>query len=111
MSNHRDKTALFDNPRNVRRVVQGLTALCVLLFGLDAVLPRHVEHPWEGVFGFYALYGFGACVLLVLLARELRKLVMRDSHYYPYDESHHNGTEPTSDKSTTKNADKRDTDD
>lgn len=30
----------------------------------------------------YALYGFGACVLLVLLGILLRRLVMRDEDYY-----------------------------
>lgn len=30
----------------------------------------------------YALYGFVGCVVLVLLGRVLRRLVMRDEHYY-----------------------------
>lgn len=30
----------------------------------------------------YALYGFTACVLLVLLGRVLRRMVMRDEDYY-----------------------------
>ncbi|MCP5434025.1 MAG: hypothetical protein H6957_01020 [Chromatiaceae bacterium] len=77
-----EKKYLFDNPRNVRRVVRGLLIACVVLVGLDLVLHRHVAHPWEGVFGFYAFYGFVACVLLVLLAKEMRKLVMRDEDYY-----------------------------
>jgi hypothetical protein len=50
-----------------------------------------VSHPWEGFFGFYALYGFVACVLLVLLAKEMRKLVMRDEDYY--EQPHASATE------------------
>ncbi len=73
---------LFDNPRNTRLVVRSLVAACVILAGLDLVLHRHGEHPWEGVIGFYPLYGFVACVLLVLLAKEMRKLVKRDEDYY-----------------------------
>jgi hypothetical protein len=73
---------LFDKPRNVRLVIRGLILACAVLFGLDGLLHRHVSHPWEGFFGFYALYGFVACVLLVLLAKEMRKLVMRDESYY-----------------------------
>jgi hypothetical protein len=76
------KRYLFDNPRNVRLVVRALTWTCVLLLGLDFVVHRHLSHEWEGLFGFYALYGFVACVLLVLLAAEMRKLVMRDEDYY-----------------------------
>ena len=79
---NRNRRHLFDDPRNVRRVVRGLVIACLLLLGLDLVLHRHVEHPWEGMFGFYALYGFVACVLLVLLAKELRKLLRRREDYY-----------------------------
>ncbi len=79
---NRDGKHLFDDPRNVRRVIRGLVAACILLLGLDFVVHRHVDHPWEEAFGFYALYGFVACVLLVLLAKEMRKLLMRDEDYY-----------------------------
>lgn len=82
MSRSNAKRHLFDKPRNVRRVIHGLIAICSVLLGLDLVLHRHVAHPWEAMFGFYALYGFVACVLLVLLAKELRKLLMRDEDYY-----------------------------
>lgn len=76
------KPYLFDDPRHVKLVVRALLVVCLLLFGLDAVLHRHVSHPWEAMFGFYAIYGFVACVLLVLLAKEMRKLVMRREDYY-----------------------------
>ena len=94
MSANGKKRYLFDNPKNVKRVVRGLIAVCLVLFGLDFVLHRHAVHPWEELFGFYAIYGFVACVLLVLLAKELRKLLMRDEDYYdkPRD------PEPTKDK-------------
>ncbi|MEH6823066.1 MAG: hypothetical protein V7629_04040 [Motiliproteus sp.] len=100
------KKALFDNPSNVRWLVRGLTALCVLLFGLDAVLDRHAVHPWEGVFGFYPLYGFCACVLLVLLARELRKLVQRDADYYQDPHRHGEGKATCVDQGADKGADR-----
>jgi len=73
---------LFDNPRNTRLVIRSLVIACVILAGLDLVLHRHGEHPWEGVIGFYSLYGFVACVIPVLLAKEMRQLVMRAEDYY-----------------------------
>lgn len=82
MSTDKRKTYLFDNPRNVRRVVHGLVAACVILAGMDLVLHRHVYHPWEAMFGFYVVYGFVACVLLVLLAKEMRKVLIRKEDYY-----------------------------
>ena len=82
MSADQEKTYLFDNPRNVRRVVRGLVGVCVILVGLDLILHRHVYHSWEAIFGFYAFYGFVACVLLVLLAKEMRKVLIRKEDYY-----------------------------
>lgn len=76
------KKHVFDDPRNVKRVIYALVAACVVTFGLDAVVDRHVDHPWEALFGFYAVYGFVACVLLVVIAKELRKLIMRKEDYY-----------------------------
>lgn len=77
-----EKRYLFDNPKNVRLVVRALVAVCALLFVLDFVLHRHAYHSWEEFYGFYAIYGFVACVLLVVLAKEMRKLLMRDEDYY-----------------------------
>ena len=77
-----ERQHVFDNPRNVRRVIWALVAVCAVSFVLDFFVHRHVDHPWEALFGFYAFYGFGACVALVLLAKEMRKLVMRGEDYY-----------------------------
>jgi len=77
-----EKTHLFDDPRNIRRAIHALYAVCAVSLLLDFAIHRHVDHPWEGVWGFYALYGFVACVILVLVAKELRKLVMRGEDFY-----------------------------
>ena len=78
----REKRHLFDDPANVRRLLYGFYAVCIVLLGLDLVHHRHVSHAWESLFGFYALFGFVACVVLVLVAKEMRKLLMRDEDYY-----------------------------
>ena len=36
----------------------------------------------ESWFGFYSVYGLFSCVVLVLLATELRKVLMREENYY-----------------------------
>jgi len=77
-----EKTHLFDNPRNVQRLLRGFYAICVALLVGDWIIHRHVSHPWEGLFGFYALFGFVACVVLVLIATRMRKGLMRDEDYY-----------------------------
>ena len=77
---------LFDNPDNVRRVLWALVAICGLLFAADFIYHRHIVHPWEELWGFYAIYGFVGCVVLVLVAKQMRKLLMRGEDYYERDD-------------------------
>ncbi|MDK1023470.1 MAG: hypothetical protein QGD92_04475 [Gammaproteobacteria bacterium] len=78
---HKDKH-LFDNPQNVKRILRILYLICALLFAMDFILPRHTTHSWENLWGFYAIYGFVGCVLLVLIAKWMRKFLMRPENYY-----------------------------
>ena len=77
-----DSPHMFDNPKNVKRAIHALYAVCAIALLFDFVVHRHVDHPWESMFGFYALYGFGACVVLVLIAKLMRKVLMRGEDYY-----------------------------
>ena len=81
-----EKQHLFDKPENVNRLLRGFYIVCGVLFALDFVLHRHTIHAWEDFPGFYAIFGFVACVVLVLVAREMRKIVMRREDYYDVDE-------------------------
>lgn len=73
---------VFDKPRNVKFVIYALYAACGLSFVADFIIHRHAEHPWESLFGFYSLYGFVGIVVLVLLSKELRKVILRREDYY-----------------------------
>ncbi len=81
-----EKQYLFDNPRNVSFVLRSLYIICILLVLLDFILHRHVVHDWEHLTGFYALFGFIACVAIVLTAKQLRKILKRKEDYYDVDE-------------------------
>lgn len=83
MANPEGKKHIFDDPRNLQRLLRLLFASLIVLLGLDFVVEKHPHFPWEGSFGFFAVYGFIACVLLVLIARfVLRPLVMRREDFY-----------------------------
>ena len=86
MNEPEQKQHLFDNPPNVSLVIRCLYIICILLFLLDFILHRHVTREWEGVTGFYALFGFTACVTIVLTARQLRKILKRKKDYYDVDD-------------------------
>jgi hypothetical protein len=55
--------------------------VCALLTLIDLVIHKHGDHWWN-FFGFHSLYGFVACVMLVLVAKWMRKPLMRDEDYY-----------------------------
>ena len=86
MAKKKEKQYLFDKPENVTRLLRGFYVICAGLFLVDFVLHRHVSLDWEKIPAFYALFGFVACVVLVLIAREMRKVVMRKEDYYDVDE-------------------------
>jgi len=67
---------------SVRRVLYALYTCCATLLVIDFLYHRHSMHPWDSWWGFYAGYGFLGCVLLVLIAKLLRKLVKRPEDYY-----------------------------
>ncbi len=77
-----EKAHMFDNSRNIKLVIYTLYGLCAIFFVADAFVHRHIDHAWEKLFGFHGVYGFVACVLLVIGAKELRKLIMRKEDYY-----------------------------
>ncbi len=76
------KRHIFDQPRNVKRLLTGLYVACGLSVVAELFVQRHAESWWEGILGFYPVYGFVAIVILILAAKELRKLVRRAEDYY-----------------------------
>jgi len=76
----------LDDPRNVRKIVYALVAVCVLLVLLDFFYDKHAHFEAENWFGFFGFFGFVGGVGLVLAAKELRRLVMRPEDYYGDDD-------------------------
>lgn len=82
MSEKDQKLYLFDKPENVKRLLNGFYVICIILVIADFIIHRHTTMAWENIPAFYAIYGFVACVLLVVLAKNMRKVVMRKEDYY-----------------------------
>ncbi len=82
MSDEKEKIHIFDRQENVDRLLKGFYAICMLLVLVDFVVHRHIGFNWEKIPAFYAIYGFVACVLLVLIAKKIRNVVMRKEDYY-----------------------------
>jgi hypothetical protein len=82
MDQNKEPQDFFDKPENVQKMLKVFYVLCGLLVVADFVVHRHIYHDWEKIPAFYAIYGFVGCVVLVLIAREMRKFLMRGEDYY-----------------------------
>jgi sterol desaturase/sphingolipid hydroxylase (fatty acid hydroxylase superfamily) len=78
-----EKKYLFDDPKNVKRLLGCFYASLVVLLLIEFLLHKHPHFGWEAWPEFFAVYGFVACVVLVIVAKYfLRPLVKRDEDYY-----------------------------
>ena len=76
------KLLWLDDMRHVDRIVFALYALCALLIVADFFYKKKTYFVLENITGFYAIYGFVMCAALVICARGMRILLMRDETYY-----------------------------
>lgn len=76
------KNYWLDRSENVTKLYRGLWILGLALLSIDLFLHKHEEFDFATWFGFYAFFGFFACVVLVLIAKKLRVVLMRPEDYY-----------------------------
>lgn len=50
--------------------------------GAETIADRHGYFALDGMLGFNAWYGFGACVIMILLAKLLGAVLKRRDDYY-----------------------------
>lgn len=78
-----EKTYWLDRSENVTKLYRGLWGIGIGLLLLDLVIHKHEDLDFAAWLGFYAGFGFFACVALVIAAKEiLRRLMMRSEDYY-----------------------------
>ena len=76
------KEYYLDKPENIGKILKVFYVICGILVVTDFIVHRHIYHDWENVPAFYAIYGFIGCVALVLIAKLMRKVLMREEDYY-----------------------------
>ena len=87
MSNRKQPEGFFYQEKTIRWIMRIFYVLCVLLFLVDFLVHRHIMTSAEKIPAFYAFYGLVACIVLVLIASQMRRLLMRDENYYTKDEA------------------------
>lgn len=73
---------IFDKPENVNRFLFFFYASLLVLLVLEFFIHKHADFPWEGMPGFFAVYGFISCVALIFIAKIIRLIVKREEDYY-----------------------------
>ena len=67
---------------SIRLLWIGSVLVLAVLVLLDLVVQHRAHFGIDGVFGFGAWYGFGACIALVLTAKMLGLILKRPDTYY-----------------------------
>ncbi len=77
-----ERTYWLDKPANVDKLIRWFFLSCAVLIAIDFLVPKQGPFEIEHMWGFYGIFGFFACVALVLIAKQMRKVVMRSEDYY-----------------------------
>ncbi|MBU1276330.1 MAG: hypothetical protein KJ720_13225 [Proteobacteria bacterium] len=73
---------IFDKAVNVKRLLMCLYVFLAGLLVADFFIAKHGHFPWEGAPEFYAAYGFLCYLVLIVLAKALRRIIKRREDYY-----------------------------
>lgn len=76
------KITLLDTPKNGKRLRALFHLFLGVLLIVDFFIDKHADFPWEGVVNFYAVFGFLSFVVLIVIAKLLRRLIQRKEDYY-----------------------------
>lgn len=75
--------SFFDKEKNIKKLKIWFYSILVLLVLLDLFIEKHPHYGWEKLFGAYPLYGFFACVIIVIVSKLLGKFwLQKDEDYY-----------------------------
>jgi hypothetical protein len=82
MNNQKKYTDFFERPGTIKALWVLLFAVCALTLVPDFFIHRHPHFAYDDKFGFFALLGFVACALLILLAKGIGFVLKKKEDYY-----------------------------
>ena len=68
-----------------RKIIKRIAyAVLILILVIDFFIPRHEIHfIGDQIPGFWSLFGFVACILIILISKWIGRLgIMKDENYY-----------------------------
>jgi hypothetical protein len=72
----------LDELRNVRLLWRVFLAVLALTVLAEFAVDLHPHFGVDSLFGFHAIYGFLACLVMIVVAKALGVLLRRPDHYY-----------------------------
>ena len=72
----------FDRPDVKRKLWILLFVVCVLTVVPDFFIHKHPHFGFDGFIGFYAIFGFVACAVLILLSKVIGRVLKVKEDYY-----------------------------
>ncbi len=76
------KSHWLTRPEVIRKLWFGLLIILALTLIAGLFIDFHEHFGVESLFGFYAWYGFGSCVLMVVVAKLLGFVLKRPDNYF-----------------------------
>lgn len=77
-----EKKSMLEQPATIRILWIVLWAVCGLTLVAELFVDRHASFGIDHYFGFYALLGFVACAVLILLAKGIGFVLKKPENYY-----------------------------
>lgn len=77
-----DNRHWLDDPAHVRLLWRGFLVVLALTVAAELVVHLHPQFEIDGVFGFAAWFGFGACAAMIAVAKLLALVLKRPDTYY-----------------------------
>ncbi|HNQ04583.1 MAG TPA: hypothetical protein PKH69_08215 [Thiobacillaceae bacterium] len=75
----------LEDPRSIRKLWRGFLVLLALSVLAGALIDPKPHFAIEGWFGFHALYGFVACLVMIVGAKVLGWCLKKPDTYYARD--------------------------
>lgn len=85
MSDPSKQPGFFEKKSTINALIVLTVVICAGFGAAEFFIHRHGHFGEDGIPLFYGIYGFIAFFGLVLVGKQLRKLIMRDEDYYDRD--------------------------
>ncbi len=82
---HENKEHWLARPATIKKLWWGFSALLLITVLAQLLVQVKGYFAVDGWFGFGALYGFSACLFMVLVAKGIGLFLKRKEHYYEDD--------------------------